>query len=99
MIAFEIKPKEDMGVPMQRNLRTKLKCKQEKHTSQQNLMPPAPNIVENKKRVLLHHVLNSPQPKKLDMVLDALAGAQQEIHNLKQKVEAKEKQLCFQVKK
>ena len=104
MIELEIKPQADMGVPMQRNLWTKLKCKRKnkQKKSQQNVTPPAPNIVKNKKKKNpAPSCSEQPPAQKLDMVLEALAlaGAQQEIHNLKQKVEAKENQLCFQMKK
>ena len=56
------------------------------------MTPPAPNIVKNKKKKNpAPSCSEQPPAQKLDMVLEALAGAQQEIHNLKQKVEAKEK--------
>ena len=42
----------------------KIKVQNKKNkTSQQNVTPPAPSIVKNKKKILLHHVLNMPQPK------------------------------------
>jgi hypothetical protein len=84
------------GVSYAKKSAKKIKVQNKKNkTSQQNVTPPAPSIVKNKKKNPAPSCSEHAPAQKLDMVLEALAGAQQEIQNLKQKVEAKEKTALF----